>query len=71
MATGWKDDAGYTYYLHPASDGTCGYMYTGWHEIDNLWYYFSTVSGGPRGSLLKNTTTPDGYTVGADGVWIK
>ena len=30
------------------------------------WYYL-----GPDGVMLTNTTTPDGYRVGADGVWIQ
>ena len=46
-------------------------MKTGWQIIDEKWYYFSTVSDGFKGSLQVNTTTPDGYKVGADGVWIQ
>ena len=45
-------------------------MYTGWHQIDGKWYYFHEISDGTRGHLLTNTTTPDGYQVGADGAWI-
>ncbi len=72
MVSGWFTDVdGHRYFLHNLLDGTQGYMYTGWHLIDGKWYYFSTVSGGPLGSLLVNTTTPDGYAVGADGVWIQ
>ncbi len=71
MVSGWLTDAdGNRYFLHDKLDGTQGYMYTGWHEIDGKWYYFSETEGGPLGSLLVNTTTPDGYYVGADGVWI-
>lgn len=33
------------------------------------WYYFNPVSDGTRGALYVNRTTPDGYVVGADGVW--
>lgn len=71
MATGWREDGGYTYYLNPVSDGTSGQMVTGWRKIDNIWYYFNKLTGGPQGSLLKNTTTPDGYQVGANGAWIQ
>ena len=53
-----------------AADGTRGHMYTGWHQIDGKWYYFHEISDGTRGHLLTNTTTPDGYQVGADGAWI-
>ena len=52
--------------LHPVSDGTRGFMYTGWHEIDGKWYYFDST-----GAMAASTTTPDGYLVGADGVWVQ
>lgn len=72
MATGWfQQDDGLTFYLHNVSDGTLGHMYTGWNQIDGKWYFFNTVSDGTRGRMLVNTTTPDGYQVGADGVWIQ
>lgn len=45
-------------------------MLTGWQVIDGRWYYFNPVSDGSRGRMLTNITTPDGYQVGADGVWI-
>lgn len=70
MVTGWVTDGGLKYYMHPVSDGTQGHMYTGWHQIDGIWYYFSDVSDGTRGHLLVNTTTPDGYSVNADGSWV-
>lgn len=72
MITGWYTDAdGKKYYLNPVSDGTQGAMKLGWQLIDGKWYYFNQVSDGARGALLVNTTTPDGFTVGADGVWIQ
>lgn len=72
MMTGWYTDAsGRTYYLNPVSDGTRGRMMTGWNQIDGKWYYFSMEEGSENGMLLKNTTTPDGYKVDADGVWIQ
>ena len=67
MITGWFDYEGQRYFLHPISDGTMGYMYTGWKQIDGKMYYFNPVSDGTMGRLYVNTTTPDGYTVGADG----
>lgn len=36
-----------------------------WAEIDGKWYYFDQWS-----VMLHDTTTPDGHTVGTDGVWI-
>lgn len=37
-----------------------------WKEINGKQYYF-----GSDGYMLANTTTPDGYQVGADGAWIE
>lgn len=69
MLTGWFEHLGNRYYLHPISDGTMGHMYVGWNMIDGKWYYFNPVSDGTKGRLFVSTTTPDGYAVGADGVW--
>ncbi|MDD3252040.1 MAG: hypothetical protein PHV18_05700 [Lachnospiraceae bacterium] len=52
---GWKYDNG---------DGTC--QQGGWFtDTDGKQYYFDA-----NGYMLSNTTTPDGYQVGADGAWI-
>jgi len=58
-----------------------GYMETGW-ILDGKWYYLDYANGymlsnrwignyyvGSDGAMLTNTTTPDGYSVGADGAW--
>lgn len=37
----------------------------GWQEIKDKWYYFNSV-----GEMQSNTVI-DGYTIGADGAWIK
>lgn len=37
-----------------------------WAEINGKWYYFDEWS-----VMLHDTTTPDGYTVGPDGAWVK
>lgn len=37
-----------------------------WFEVDGKWYYFDNWS-----RMLHDTTTPDGYTVGTDGAWVK
>lgn len=42
-----------------------GYRRYGWIYWDNKWYYC-----GEDGALMANTTTPDGYYVGSDGVWV-
>lgn len=72
MQTGWFTDInGKIYYLNPVSDGTRGSMKTGWQAIDGKWYYFNPTSDGYKGAMYQNTTTPDGYTVGADGALIQ
>lgn len=38
---------------------------SGWNWIDGKSYFFDS-----SGKMLANTTTPDGYTVNADGAWI-
>ena len=43
-----------------------GYMKTGWIQWNSKWYYCGT-----DGDMLVSTTTPDGYKVGSDGVWIQ
>lgn len=72
MATGWfKDNLNNWYYLTPAGAGTEGAMVTGWQQIDGRWYYFNEKSDGFCGTMLSNTTTPDGYTVDGSGAWIQ
>lgn len=60
MRTGWSQVDGNWYYLH--ADGAMG---TGWVIVDQQWYYLQGT-----GAMLANTTTPDGYKVGVDGVWL-
>jgi len=47
------------------TDGT--YLINVWYQspASGLWYYM-----GADGYMLTNTTTPDGYKVNADGVWV-
>ena len=72
MITGWYTDAdGHVYYLNPVPDNTQGIMFTGWHWIDEKCYYFNETGteSYPKGALLRNTTTPDGYVVNELGEW--
>ena len=69
MATGWMDVNGSKYYLFPNSDGWKGRMLTGWQWIDGNCYYLDP-QGQNEGALYKNTTTPDGYAVDAEGRWV-
>ena len=41
-----------------------GQVQTGWQQIDGKWYYLNE-----DGWMLKDTNTPDGYHVDANGVW--
>lgn len=62
----WKDMDGTRYYFDSA-----GEMATGWKTLPNPngsglgSYYFRA-----DGALLRNTTTPDGYWVDANGRWV-
>ena len=69
MATGWVEVNGSKYYLFPNSDGWKGRMLTGWQWIDGNCYYLDT-QGQNEGALYRNTTTPDGFTVDAEGRWV-
>ncbi len=69
MATGWIEVNGSKYYLFPNSDGWKGRMLTGWQWIDGNCYYLD-AQGQNEGALYKNTTTPDGYAVDAEGRWV-
>ena len=68
MSTGWIEVNGSKYYLFPNSDGWKGRMLTGWQWIDGNCYYLDT-QGQNEGALYRNTTTPDGYAVDAEGRW--
>ncbi len=69
---GWFTDYdGNTYYLHEVHDGQFGYMHTGWSNIGNESYFFEPVAGKTQGHLYKSRTTPDGYQVDENGVWIR
>ena len=56
----WKSDFKGWWYQN--DDGS--YPNNGWEEIDGSYYYFQS-----DGYALMSTTTPDGYTVDADGAW--
>lgn len=62
MKIGWLQDTDKTWYY---LDST-GRMLTGWQKIDDKDYCFAD-----NGSLYVNCTTPDGYNVDSNGVWIK
>lgn len=59
---GWQLINNYWYCFN-----SVGYMRTGWIYSGNLWYYCDNTTG----AMLTGTTTPDGYRVDANGVWIQ
>ena len=69
MATGWVEINGSKYYLFPNPDGWKGRMLTGWQWIDGNCYYLDS-QGQNEGALYRNTITPDGFTVDAEGRWV-
>lgn len=82
MVVGWSLIHGKWYYLHDNGKmlsntwklyrdqwyffNQDGSMKTGWQLWKDKWYYMDN-----SGEMLINTVTPDGFTVGADGVWIQ
>lgn len=62
MRTGWFQRGSSWFYLKQS-----GAMALGWQQIDGKWYYFSLSDG----AMLTNSATPDGWWVGADGVWVQ
>lgn len=65
MRTGWVEVAGKWYYFAPQTSAQT-YAYDAkaehWNYLDN--------GVKPMGSMYANTTTPDGYRVGADGALV-
>lgn len=74
LESGWLTDVdGQKYFLHDLHEGRFGYMYTGWNQINGIWYCFNTITkdGKSKGSLFMDGITPDGYKVDKDGAWIQ
>lgn len=58
----WKQNAKGWWLERP--DGS--YLVNEWYLYNGQWYYM-----GSDGYMMTNTTTPDGYRVNADGVWVQ
>lgn len=73
METGWITDVdGNQYYLSEQKGSDEGKMIVGWIEtFPGRWFWCNDgrVSNLPFGALLVNAKTPDGYPVGANGLW--
>lgn len=63
FAAGWTSDSVGWWY----DNGDGSYKLNEWFADSNGKYYYF----GPDGYMLHDTTTPDGYQVGADGAWIQ
>lgn len=61
MYSAWLEYNGSWYFV-----GQTGVMHTGWLEVNRKWFYLDST-----GAMLFNTSTPDGYYVGANGEWIQ
>lgn len=60
----WKYSGDEWYYF---GDDGLSIRLTWFHDPESgRWYYFDSFS-----RMLHDTTTPDGYTVGSDGAWVK
>ena len=67
MVTGWIETVDNKWcYMNSTKNQQEGMMVFGWYQIQSKWYYFIA-----DGSMLVNTTTPDGYFVGTDGAWVQ
>lgn len=59
----WGEGSSWYYF------GADGYIVSGWQWINGKCYYLEPAAGKNFGHLYENTTTPDGYTVNANGEW--
>ena len=67
MVTGWIETVDNKWcYMNSTKNAQEGAMVFGWYQIQSKWYYFLA-----DGIMLANTTTPDGFVVGADGAWVQ
>jgi uncharacterized protein YjdB/sugar phosphate isomerase/epimerase len=62
MTEGWASYQGKWYYLHQGG----AMAENTWLYVQEQWYYI-----GADGALLTNATTPDGYQVDGNGVWVR
>ena len=60
VKSAWKQIGSDWYYFNAD-----GYMLVGWQQIGGNWYYMDLNTG----KMLSNATTPDGYYVGASGIY--
>ena len=63
MATGWRHYSNDAWYYFKSGGAMAS---STWVESDGQWFYL-----GADGAMMKNTVTPDGFTLDASGVWVK
>ncbi len=67
MVTGWIQTADNKwYFFENAKTNDEGKMQIGWKQIQGVWYFF-----GIDGTMYQNQTTPDGFTVDANGALVQ
>ena len=64
LVTGWYVDTNKNTYFLQTNETELGRMARGWKKIGNDYYYFNM-----NGILLRDTVTPDGFHVNAEGKW--
>ena len=64
MVTGWYIDVNNNIYFLDTNEKELGRMARGWTRINGNYYYFNS-----NGVLQKDTITPDGFKVDANGMW--
>ena len=62
VSSGWYQIDGIWYYFRPSG----GLATSRWVETNGMWYYVDE-----NGALFTGGTTPDGYRVDENGVWIR
>ena len=58
LLTGWQEN----YYYKESGEKANN----GWQKVDQNWYFFKE-----DGQFIANGKTPDGYTMDANGIWLK
>lgn len=69
MVSGWNLLDGFWYFFDTRHEGQFGRALSGWQWIDGYCYYLGEEED--RGRMYQNAVTPDGFTVGESGAWMR